>query len=75
MLLAQRPESRIEEFAQDPILTVACVLLIFVSLAWIVASRLIVRNLKRAAVRARRRGRRPPPGAARPPRDIWSYPP
>lgn len=75
MLLAQGPESRIEEFAQDPILTVACVLLIVVSLGWIVVSRLIVRNLKRAAVRARRRGRRPPPGAARPPRDIWSYPP
>ena len=35
------------EFAREPILTVACVLLIVVSLAWIVVSRMIVRQLKR----------------------------
>lgn len=39
----------LEEFARDPILTVACVLLVVVSIAWIVVSRMIVRNLKRAA--------------------------
>lgn len=35
------------EFARDPILTVACVLLIVVSISWIVVSRMIVRQLKR----------------------------
>lgn len=59
-----------EELVRDPILTVACVLLIVVSLAWIVVSRLIARNLKRAALR-----RRPRPGTYRAPRDIWNYPP
>lgn len=48
----------LEEFTRDPILTVACVLLIVVSVAWIVMSRMIARNLKRAASGAGKRGRR-----------------
>ena len=69
VLLAQRTQP-IEEFLREPILTVACVLLIVVSVAWIVVTRAIVRNLKRAALR---RGRKP--GTYSPPRDIWSEPP
>jgi hypothetical protein len=46
-----------EEFMRDPWLTVACVLLIGVSVAWIVVSRLIVANIKRSESRAGR-GRR-----------------
>jgi hypothetical protein len=47
------------EFAREPILTVACVLLIVVSIAWIVVSRMIVRQLKRydKAVARPKRGR------------------
>jgi len=45
---------QIEEFAQDPALTVAAVLLIVVSLAWIVVARLIWINLRRAAAKAER---------------------
>jgi xanthine/uracil permease len=44
----------LNEFLRDPTVTVACVLLIAVSLAWIVVSRLIARNLSRA--RAARAG-------------------
>lgn len=51
----------LEEFVSDPALTVACVLLIIVSVAWVVVARLIWLNLKRAAVRieAPRRRRAP----------------
>jgi len=62
----------LEELFRDPVLTVACVLLIVVSVGWIAITRLIVRLLKRAA-----RGGGPVPriDVVRPPRDIWSYPP
>jgi hypothetical protein len=67
VLAALRP---LEEFVRDPSLTVACVLLIVVSIAWVVVSRLIYANLRRAAwreqaaARARRQreaARRQPP--------------
>lgn len=61
----------ISELFSDPALTVACVLLIVASVAWIVVSRLIVRQIKRAALRARAA----PLDVVRPPKDIWSYPP
>jgi hypothetical protein len=48
-LAALRP---LEEFVRDPALTVACVLLIVVSVAWIIVSRLIYANLSRAAWKA-----------------------
>lgn len=48
VLAALRP---LEEFVRDPSLTVACVLLIVVSVAWVVVSRLIYANLRRAAWR------------------------
>jgi hypothetical protein len=44
----------LEEFVRDPALTVACVLLIVVSVAWVVFSRLIYGNLRRAARNALR---------------------
>lgn len=60
------------EFARDPLLTVACVLLAAVSLAWILTARAISKNIRRAAAEARRRstarrtqGRRSPPPASR----------
>jgi len=62
----------LEEFLSDPILTVACVMLIVVAFGWVVISRLIVRNLRKAAL-AGRRSRRVE--AMRPERDIWSMPP
>lgn len=62
----------LDELLRDPLLTVACVLLIVVSIGWIVITRLIVRYWRRAALRGR-----PVPriDVVRPPRDIWSYPP
>ncbi|MGH2821058.1 MAG: hypothetical protein ACRDJ5_10445 [Actinomycetota bacterium] len=59
-----------EELARDPVLTVACALLILVSVAWVVTTRIIAREVRRAAMRRRRSSRR-----ARPPRDIWGSPP
>jgi hypothetical protein len=60
------------EFAREPILTVACVLLIVVSIAWIVVSRMIARQLKRfdKAVAQPKRGR-PTPRSKR----DWDEPP
>ena len=62
------------EFARDPLLTVACVLLAVVSIGWVVLSRLIARNLRKAILRREMAARRPV-GDVRPPRDIWSEPP
>jgi len=60
------------EFTREPILTVACVLLIVVSIAWIIVSRMIVRQLKRydRATSQPRRGR-PTPRT----RKVWDEPP
>ena len=69
--LAQRSDP-LEEFLSDPILTVACVMLIVVSIGWVLISRLIVRNLRKAALRGRRSRR---VDAVRSERDIWSIPP
>ena len=59
------------EFMRDPALTVACVLLVVVSLGWVVMTRLILHRMKRAA----RRGARARLDAIRPAKDIWSIPP
>ena len=58
------------EFAREPILTVACVLLIVVSISWIVVSRMIVRQLRRYEA-ARPRKRREPGNSKR----VWDEPP
>lgn len=71
ILIAQAADP-LEEFLSDPILTVACVMLIVVSIGWVVISRLIVRNLRKAAMRGRRTRR---VDAIRGERDIWSIPP
>lgn len=63
----------LEEFAQDPLLTVASVLLIVVSLGWIIVSRLVSRNLRKTAAMAR--DQRKKKGAVRPAKDIWAGPP
>ena len=63
---------RLEEFLADPSLTIACVMLIVVSIGWVVISRLIVRNLRKAAMQGRRSRRIE---AARPGKDIWTMPP
>ena len=61
-----------DEFIQEPALSVAAILLIVVSIAWIVMARLITRQMKKAAYRAMdAKGRR----KAKPARDIWSSPP
>jgi len=57
---------------RDPTLTVACVLLVVVSVGWVVVTRLIVRQMKRAALRG---VRSPVADTIRPARDIWSIPP
>lgn len=63
---------QINELLNDPALTVACVLLIVVSVGWVVVSRLIIRRLKKAARRGQRIAR---VDVVQSPRDIWSYPP
>ena len=57
---------------EEPLLSVAAVLLIFVSVAWIIMSRLITHEMKKAAYRAlnNKTSRK-----AKPSRDIWSSPP
>ena len=65
-------EPSLAEFFRDPILTVACVLLVVVSLGWIVVTRLILRHFKKAARRGVK-GR--VADAATTPRDIWNVPP
>ena len=52
--LAPIRQTSLEEFLRDPTLTVACVLLIVVSLAWIVVSRTMVRRIKRRSRSAQR---------------------
>jgi hypothetical protein len=68
--LAQSADS-LEEFLSDPILTMACVLLIVVSIGYIIVTRLIARRYKKAALRDRRRAEQMRANE----RDIWSYPP
>ncbi len=63
---AERP---LREFLTDPSLTIACVLLVVVSVGWIVVWRLIVREMRRAVARGRRAD------AVKATRDIWAYPP
>ena len=63
-------ERRLEEFGSDPVLTLACLGLIGVSLLWVFLSPAIYRNLKKRAERASMPVRRPEP-----PRDIWKAPP
>lgn len=70
-LLAARHD-RLNEFMSDPSLTVACVLLVVVSFGWMIISRLIARNLRKAALRGVRNAR---VEAMRPSRDIWTMPP
>ncbi len=60
------------EFMRDPVLTVACVLLVVVSVGWVVVTRLILHRMKRAAIRG---VRSPATDSIRPAKDIWSIPP
>jgi hypothetical protein len=64
--------NQISELFKDPALTVACVLLIVVSIGWVVVSRMIVHKLKRAAQRGQHIARRE---VVQKPRDIWAFPP
>ena len=64
-------DTPLDEFVQDPLLAVACVLLIAVSIAWIIVMRLIVHNYRRAVLR----GIQTRTGPVQAPRDIWSIPP
>lgn len=63
-------ERRLENFSDDPLLTIACLALIGVCLMWVIMSRLISRNVKRAAQRGDLKVDR-----VKPPKDIWSAPP
>ena len=63
---------QIGELFKDPALTVACVLLVVVSIGWIVVSRLIVRRMKKAVLRGQRITNR---SVVQAPRDIWALPP
>jgi hypothetical protein len=62
----------ITELFADPVLTVACVLLIVVSVGWLVVTRLIVREMRKAAFQGQRV---PRIDVVTPPRDIWAFPP
>lgn len=66
---AKRP---LLEFMRDPALTVACVLLVVVSIGWVIVTRLIVHKMKRAAKKG---VRSPATEAIRPAKDIWTIPP
>lgn len=69
---AARHSGGLLEFMRDPALTVACVLLVVVSLGWVIVTRLIVHRMKRAA---RRGVKSAATDTIRPARDIWSIPP
>ena len=66
---AKRP---LIEFFRDPTLSVACVLLVVVSIGWVLVTRLIVHKMKRAA---RRGVKSASTDVIRPAKDIWSIPP
>jgi hypothetical protein len=70
-ILLARDGPGLREFLSDPSLTVACVLLIVVSVGWVVVTRLILHDLNSAAYR--RRGTKP--REPKPVRDIWRSPP
>lgn len=63
-------ERRLEEFGSDPVLTIACLGLISVSILWVFLSPVIYRNLRKRAEQATKVVRSPAP-----PRDIWRAPP
>ena len=69
---AREAKEPLLEFMRDPTLTVACVLLVVVSIGWVVITRLIVHRMKRAAIRGMRSATT---DAIRPAKDIWSIPP
>jgi hypothetical protein len=70
LILLARDGPGLREFLSDPSLTVACVLLIVVSVGWVVVTRLILHDLHSSAYR-RRPGRPQEPKV----RDIWRTPP
>ena len=70
LILLARDGPGLREFLSDPSLTVACVLLIVVSVGWVVVTRLILHDLHSTAYR-RRPGKPPDPKV----RDIWRAPP
>jgi hypothetical protein len=63
--------SGLGEFMSDPSLTVACVLLIVVSVGWVVVTRMILHDLHSTPYRRRAAGAAPEPKV----RDIWKTPP
>ncbi|MGH2735285.1 MAG: hypothetical protein ACRDKZ_06885 [Actinomycetota bacterium] len=65
---AAREGMSFSEFSREPILTVACVMLIGVAVAWVVLSRMIAHELKKAAQAG---GRRPSKRGRR----VWNEPP
>ncbi|MFP5299283.1 MAG: hypothetical protein ACLGHL_09890 [Actinomycetota bacterium] len=69
MILAQ---AGLAELTEDPLLSVAAVMLIVVSVGWIAISRMITREIRRQALRRRRSSTTKKPSKDR---DIWSYPP
>lgn len=65
-------EGSLGELAKDPVLTLAAVFLMVVSITYVVVARLITRNMKRAArKRIRRTGKKVP----RAKREMWDAPP
>ena len=71
-LAAKEGKQPLVEFMRDPSLTVACVLLVVVSVGWVVVTRLIVHKMKRAAKRGVRNAA---VDTVRPAKDIWTIPP
>jgi hypothetical protein len=73
LVLAQ--QRSLAELTEDPVLLVAAMLLIAVSIAWIVMARVITREMKRQALR-QMRARSPQKKPPKPPKDkdMWSYP-
>ena len=63
----------IGELFRDPALSVACVLLMVVSIGWVVITRIIARRMRRAVLLGQIRGRQRDAVVA--PKDIWKFPP
>lgn len=63
-------EENFAELSRDPVLVVAAVLLVAVCIMWIVVAPLITRNLRKAAMRRKRRK-----GPTKPNFTMWDRPP
>jgi hypothetical protein len=68
--VAQRRDGGFAELGRDPLLSLACIALIVVAVAWVLLARAIGRNIDRKESEQAKKV-----GVYHPPRDIWRDPP